>query len=220
MTLPSSSQRSSSCLLQLFRLLHKSAKKHRTILYESTFTTFRRTIAKELLSLITKANSSVEIGRQRTLSLLHGKYRLIISVRSVHQLLICCPSWAFSTGKEFLRLFFEVEASRAVRSKSRKRSMMKIMLRMLAIAMTMKMSYPSPAWMIGLKRMFWPCKTTRLSKSMRMAQHLKCTDWCGWLCGIQLATREWLGPYRQKKRWKKHFIRNLNAELLTGEYEN
>jgi len=37
---------------------------------------------------------------------------------------------------------------------------------------------------------------------------------------VQLATRKWLQAHRQQERWKQQFIRNLYAQLLTGEYEN
>jgi hypothetical protein len=37
---------------------------------------------------------------------------------------------------------------------------------------------------------------------------------------VQLATRKWLEAHEQQERWKQQFIKNLNAELPTGEYEN
>ncbi|CZR68085.1 related to kinesin light chain [Phialocephala subalpina] len=37
---------------------------------------------------------------------------------------------------------------------------------------------------------------------------------------VQLATREWLKASKQQERWKQQFIKNLCAELPTGEYEN
>ncbi|PQE28655.1 hypothetical protein CJF32_00011397 [Rutstroemia sp. NJR-2017a WRK4] len=37
---------------------------------------------------------------------------------------------------------------------------------------------------------------------------------------VQLATRKWLEAHKQQERWKQQFIRNLNAELPTGDYEN
>jgi hypothetical protein len=37
---------------------------------------------------------------------------------------------------------------------------------------------------------------------------------------VQLATRRWLEIHGQRERWKLQFIRNLCAELPTGEYEN
>jgi tetratricopeptide (TPR) repeat protein len=37
---------------------------------------------------------------------------------------------------------------------------------------------------------------------------------------VQLATREWLKVNKQQERWKEQFIRNLDAELPTGEYRN
>ena len=37
---------------------------------------------------------------------------------------------------------------------------------------------------------------------------------------VQLATRRWLEANGQIERWKQQFIKNLDAELLTGEYEN
>ncbi|KAH7418770.1 hypothetical protein BKA64DRAFT_208003 [Cadophora sp. MPI-SDFR-AT-0126] len=37
---------------------------------------------------------------------------------------------------------------------------------------------------------------------------------------VQLATRKWLEDRAQAERWKHQFIRNLDAELPTGEYEN
>lgn len=37
---------------------------------------------------------------------------------------------------------------------------------------------------------------------------------------VQLATRKWLKAHKQQERWKQQFIRNLDAELPTGEYEN
>jgi len=37
---------------------------------------------------------------------------------------------------------------------------------------------------------------------------------------VQLATREWLKAHEQQERWKQQFIKNLYAELPTGEYEN
>ncbi|KAH9208737.1 P-loop containing nucleoside triphosphate hydrolase protein [Leptodontidium sp. 2 PMI_412] len=37
---------------------------------------------------------------------------------------------------------------------------------------------------------------------------------------VQLATREWLKAHKQQERWKQQFIRNLDEELPTGEYEN
>ena len=37
---------------------------------------------------------------------------------------------------------------------------------------------------------------------------------------VQLATREWLKAHKQQERWKQQFIKNLDAELPTGEYEN
>jgi hypothetical protein len=35
---------------------------------------------------------------------------------------------------------------------------------------------------------------------------------------VQLAIREWLKASKQQERWKQQFIKNLNAELPTGEY--
>jgi tetratricopeptide (TPR) repeat protein len=37
---------------------------------------------------------------------------------------------------------------------------------------------------------------------------------------VQLATREWLKAHEQQERWKQQFVKNLCAELPTGEYEN
>jgi oligoendopeptidase F len=37
---------------------------------------------------------------------------------------------------------------------------------------------------------------------------------------VQLATREWLKAHEQQKRWKQHFIRNLDAKLPTRGYKN
>jgi hypothetical protein len=37
---------------------------------------------------------------------------------------------------------------------------------------------------------------------------------------VQLATRKWLEAHKQQERWKQQFIRNLHAELPTGNYEN
>ncbi|KAH7305369.1 P-loop containing nucleoside triphosphate hydrolase protein [Rhexocercosporidium sp. MPI-PUGE-AT-0058] len=37
---------------------------------------------------------------------------------------------------------------------------------------------------------------------------------------VQLATRKWLEAHGQIERWKQQFIKNLDAELPTGEYEN
>jgi hypothetical protein len=37
---------------------------------------------------------------------------------------------------------------------------------------------------------------------------------------VQLAMREWLKASKQQERWKQQFIKNLDAELPTGEYEN
>jgi hypothetical protein len=37
---------------------------------------------------------------------------------------------------------------------------------------------------------------------------------------VQLATRKWLEAHGQIERWKHRFIKNLDAELPTGEYEN
>jgi hypothetical protein len=37
---------------------------------------------------------------------------------------------------------------------------------------------------------------------------------------VQLATRKWLEAHKQQERWKQQFIKNLDAELPTGEYEN
>ena len=37
---------------------------------------------------------------------------------------------------------------------------------------------------------------------------------------VQLATRKWLEAHGQQKKWEQQFIRNLDAELPTGEYEN
>lgn len=37
---------------------------------------------------------------------------------------------------------------------------------------------------------------------------------------VQLATRKWLKAHKQQERWKQQFIRNLDAELPAGEYEN
>jgi hypothetical protein len=37
---------------------------------------------------------------------------------------------------------------------------------------------------------------------------------------VQLATRTWLEAYKQQERWKRQFIKNLCADLPTGEYEN
>jgi hypothetical protein len=65
-------------------------QERRAIPCESTFRTFRRATARERVSLTTEANSSVETGRRRTLSLSHGKYHSITSRRSDHQLLVCC----------------------------------------------------------------------------------------------------------------------------------
>jgi hypothetical protein len=37
---------------------------------------------------------------------------------------------------------------------------------------------------------------------------------------VQLATREWLKANKQQEQWKHAFLKNLDAELLTGEFEN
>ncbi|KAM0139134.1 hypothetical protein ACHAP3_003402 [Botrytis cinerea] len=37
---------------------------------------------------------------------------------------------------------------------------------------------------------------------------------------VQLATRKWLEDQKQQENWKQQFIKNLNEELPTGEYEN
>ncbi|KUJ10972.1 uncharacterized protein LY89DRAFT_739942, partial [Mollisia scopiformis] len=37
---------------------------------------------------------------------------------------------------------------------------------------------------------------------------------------VQLATRKWLEAHEQMERWKHQFIKNLDAQLTTGEYEN
>ncbi|TGO25601.1 hypothetical protein BPAE_0076g00020 [Botrytis paeoniae] len=37
---------------------------------------------------------------------------------------------------------------------------------------------------------------------------------------VQLATRKWLEDQKQQEKWKRQFIKNLDAELPTGEYEN
>jgi tetratricopeptide (TPR) repeat protein len=37
---------------------------------------------------------------------------------------------------------------------------------------------------------------------------------------VQLATRNWLKAHGWQEMWKQEFIRNLDAELPTGEYEN
>ena len=37
---------------------------------------------------------------------------------------------------------------------------------------------------------------------------------------VQLAMREWLKANKQQERWKQQFLRNLDAELPTGEFEN
>jgi len=37
---------------------------------------------------------------------------------------------------------------------------------------------------------------------------------------VQLATRQWLKAHEQQEKWKQQFIKNLYAELPTGEYEN
>ncbi|KAG9235944.1 putative kinesin [Amylocarpus encephaloides] len=37
---------------------------------------------------------------------------------------------------------------------------------------------------------------------------------------VQLATRKWLEAHGQMETWKHQFIKNLDAELPTGEYEN
>ncbi|KAH8760639.1 P-loop containing nucleoside triphosphate hydrolase protein [Hyaloscypha finlandica] len=37
---------------------------------------------------------------------------------------------------------------------------------------------------------------------------------------VQLATRKWLEAHEQQERWKQQFIKNLDAKLPTGEYEN
>ena len=37
---------------------------------------------------------------------------------------------------------------------------------------------------------------------------------------VQLATREWLQVHGQQERWQQLFIKNLDAEFPTGEYEN
>jgi hypothetical protein len=37
---------------------------------------------------------------------------------------------------------------------------------------------------------------------------------------VQLATRKWLEAHGQMERWKGQFIKNLEAKLPTGEYEN
>jgi hypothetical protein len=37
---------------------------------------------------------------------------------------------------------------------------------------------------------------------------------------VQLAMREWLKANKQEERWKEQFVRNLDAELPTGEFEN
>jgi hypothetical protein len=37
---------------------------------------------------------------------------------------------------------------------------------------------------------------------------------------IQLATRKWLEAQGKTERWKHQFLKNLDAEFPTGEYEN
>ena len=37
---------------------------------------------------------------------------------------------------------------------------------------------------------------------------------------VQLAMKKWLEAHKQIERWKRQFIKNLDAELPTGEYEN
>jgi tetratricopeptide (TPR) repeat protein len=37
---------------------------------------------------------------------------------------------------------------------------------------------------------------------------------------VQLATRDWLKAHGQQERWREQFIKNLDAELPTGDYEN
>ncbi|KAF4631476.1 hypothetical protein G7Y89_g6649 [Cudoniella acicularis] len=37
---------------------------------------------------------------------------------------------------------------------------------------------------------------------------------------VQLATRKWLQDHGQQETWKQRFIKNLNVELPTGDYEN
>ncbi|PQE27730.1 hypothetical protein CJF31_00009955 [Rutstroemia sp. NJR-2017a BVV2] len=37
---------------------------------------------------------------------------------------------------------------------------------------------------------------------------------------VQLATRKWLQAHKQQERWKKQFIKNLDAELPMWDYEN
>lgn len=37
---------------------------------------------------------------------------------------------------------------------------------------------------------------------------------------VQLAMKKWLEAHGQIERWKRQFIKNLDAELPTGEYEN
>jgi tetratricopeptide (TPR) repeat protein len=37
---------------------------------------------------------------------------------------------------------------------------------------------------------------------------------------VQLATRKWLEVNRELEKWKKQFIKNLNSEFPTGEYDN
>jgi hypothetical protein len=87
---------------------------------------FRKINHKKRVSSIMRVDSSVEIRRRRILLLLHGKYHSIISVKSDYQLLICCYLWAFLTGKELPRLYFEVEASRKTRGKIRCRALITV----------------------------------------------------------------------------------------------
>ena len=37
---------------------------------------------------------------------------------------------------------------------------------------------------------------------------------------VQLATREWLKASKQQERWREQFIKNLNSEFPTGDFEN
>ena len=37
---------------------------------------------------------------------------------------------------------------------------------------------------------------------------------------VQLATRKWLEAHGQIEKWRRQFLKHLDAELPTGEYEN
>lgn len=37
---------------------------------------------------------------------------------------------------------------------------------------------------------------------------------------VQLATRKWLEAQKQQERWKQQFIKNVDAELPAGDYED